>query len=475
MSKAVSSLILAAAALARLGDAQTSLPLTVPAGVPLRVYLTKRLPKKLGEPVHAKLLEPVYAFDREVLPAGVDISGQVVRLDPVAKMMRAKAILGGDFTPLHRAQVVFTDVTLANGTHMGLNTAETVGLASIYSPPRPKKNSKKPAQDAKNGGVLGTGKSTAQAQINAAINAKTHSIIDLVRAPNRKDRIEEYLWSRVPYHPQWVTNGTRFDAVLGAPLDFGSAVVKTEDLSRLGSQPPPDSIVHARLTTALDSANSSQGDKVEAILSRPLFSPDQKLLLPAGTRLTGKVTVARAARWFHRGGQLRFSFESIDIPAELHPLVASAPVPEFRTVATLKAAEGSGKAEIKVDDEGSVKIVDHKTRFIAPALALLVASRAMDNDEGKAHHIEGSADSNTGGKTLGGISGFGIFGAAAAHISPSVASALGMYGLAWSVYSTIVAPGSEVEFQKNAALDIRFGARPASPVPPAVTKFTGTN
>jgi len=470
MSRAVSSLILAVAIAGPCG-AQTSLPLTVPTGVPLRVYLTKRLPKKLGEPVHAKLLEPIYAFDREVLPAGVDVSGQVVRLDPVPKMLKAKTVLGGDFTPLHRAQVVFTDVALPNGGHMALNTAETVGLASIYSPPRPKKNSKKPAHDANNGGVLGTGKSAIEAQINA----RTHSIIDLVRAPNRKDRIEDYLWSRLPYHPQWVKNGTRFDAELGAPLDFGSAVVKTEELAQLGTQPPPDSIVHARLTTALDSASSAQGDKVEAILSRPLFSADQKLLLPAGTRLTGKVTVAHPARWLHRGGRLRFSFEAIDIPTELHPLVAAAPVQEFRTLATLKAAEESSNAEIKVDDEGTVKTVEHKTRFLAPALALLVASRASDNDEGKHHSVAGSADSNNGGKTLGGISGFGIFGAAAAHISPSVASALGWYGFAWSVYSTIVAPGSEVEFQKNAALDIKFGARPGGPNPPAATKFTGTN
>jgi hypothetical protein len=468
-------MILVAAAVARASDAQTSLPLTVPAGAPLRVYLTKHVSKKLNEPVHAKLLEPLYAFDREVLPAGVDVSGQVIRLDPVTKMERTKSIVGGDFTPLRRAQVVFTDVTLPNGSHMAINTVETIGLGTIYSPPRPKKNSKKPANESKNGGVLGTGKSTVQSQINSAINSKTQGIADLVRAPNRKEKIEEYLWSRLPYHPQWVRNGTRFDAELGAPLDFGAAELKTEELSQLGSQPPADSMVHARLITALDSATAAQGDKVEAILSRPLFSADRKLLLPVGTLMTGKVTVAHPGRWFHRGGRLRFSFEAIDIPPEFHPIVAAAPVQEFRTLATLKAAESSSTSEIKVDDEGSVKTVEHKTRFLAPALALLVASRASDNDEGKHHNVSGSADSNNGGKTLGGISGFGIFGAAAAHISPSVASALGWYGFAWSVYSTVVSRGTEVEFQKNAAMDIKFGARPGGPVAPPPAKFTGTN
>jgi hypothetical protein len=34
---------------------------------------------------------------------------------------------------------------------------------------------------------------------------------------------------------------------------------------------------------------------------------------------------------------------------------------------------------------------------------------------------------------------------------------LGYYGLAWSVYNTIFSRDSEVEFRKNAAIDVRFG------------------
>jgi len=39
-------------------EPQQSIPLTVPASVPLRVYLTKRIPKKVGAPVQAKLACP---------------------------------------------------------------------------------------------------------------------------------------------------------------------------------------------------------------------------------------------------------------------------------------------------------------------------------------------------------------------------------------------------------------------------------
>ena len=49
--------------------------LTVPAASPLRVYITKRLRMRIDEPVQARLIEPVYAFDRMVIPAGSELEG----------------------------------------------------------------------------------------------------------------------------------------------------------------------------------------------------------------------------------------------------------------------------------------------------------------------------------------------------------------------------------------------------------------
>ena len=51
-------------------------------------------------------------------------------------------------------------------------------------------------------------------------------------------------------------------------------------------------------------------------------------------------------------------------------------------------------------------------------------------------------------------------GAAAAQSSNYVGMAFGYYGMAWSVYSNVIARGAEVEFNRNAVVDIRFGARP---------------
>jgi hypothetical protein len=131
--------------------------------------------------------------------------------------------------------------------------------------------------------------------------------------------------------------------------------------------------------------------------------------------------------------------------------------------AQLDAAESGRKANLKVDPEGTVKATESKTRFLAPALALLVASRSADNDISKR---TGLPEQNVGGRTLGGGSGFGLLGALAAQKSTTFGKFMGFYGLAWSVYLNLVARGQEVEFGKNAAVDIRFGGH----VPPPAAK-----
>src|SRR6202051_4545220 len=109
-----------------------TISLSVPSGAPLRLYLTKRISKRIGAPVEAKLLEPVFAFDREVIPAGTVAQGQVSRVQPVGKWQRTRAIVSGDFTPLRSAQVEFTTLVLPDGHTVSTQTEETAGLNSLY-------------------------------------------------------------------------------------------------------------------------------------------------------------------------------------------------------------------------------------------------------------------------------------------------------------------------------------------------------
>jgi hypothetical protein len=444
--------------------------LNVPTGAPLRLYLTGRVSKRLGAPVQAKLMQPVFAFDREVIPTGTVALGNVSHTQPVSKWERTLAILSGDFTPIRRAEVEFTTLQFADGRELATQTAGTMGLNSIYIEPSTKKSKHQTAAPQnQNGGILGTAKQTAKDRLNGAINARSGGFADIVRGPNKEEKLIDLLWSKAPYHPQYWRRGTRFDAALRDPLELGMAPVKLEDLSALGTQPAADSVAHVRLLTALSSASAKLGDPVEAIVTAPLYSSEHKLLLLEGTKLTGEVVQAKKARYFHRAGQLRFNFQKIDLPEQAVNLRATtagttvtAGTTAMKTQAVLEAAEGSGKAPIKVDSEGGVQAKESKTRFIAPALAAVIASlasyegRHADPDEPGGYRGGGP---NVAGRTLGGGSGFGMLGAAISQSSPYVGMAFGYYGLAVSVYSSVVGRGGEVEFDKNAMMDIKFGER----------------
>ena len=285
----------------------------MPAGAPLRLYLTRRVSKRAGAPVKGKLMEPVFAFDREVVPAGSILAGQVSRIRPRPKWQRIQAIANGDLTPPVDAEIEFNTLTLPDNRTLSIHTVDTAPLDSIYT--EPAKRSRRKASPANpNGGILGTATQTAKDQVNSAINARTHGIADIVRSPNKKEKLVDFLWAKLPYHPRYVRRGTRVDASLRDPLSFGAEAESYTALAELGSQPGPGSVVHARLVTPLDSASAAPGQPVDAIVTVPLFSADQKLVLPEGTRLTGAITVAKKARSFHRAGRLRFVFQNVILP-----------------------------------------------------------------------------------------------------------------------------------------------------------------
>lgn len=204
----------------------------VPAGVPLRLYLTKRVSKRMDAPVLAKLAAPVFSFDHEVIPSGTQAIGHVSRLESVPKWQRVRATLGGDFTPLHVAEVEFTSLVLPDGREMQLHTVPSAGLNSLL-PLRPPKQRNQNAQSAT--GLVGTAKQNLKDQAGAQID-RVKSIPDLVRGTDKKEWLSDYLMSRLPYHPQYVRSRTRFDAELVAPLNSGSEAVTSGTMARRGQE-----------------------------------------------------------------------------------------------------------------------------------------------------------------------------------------------------------------------------------------------
>jgi hypothetical protein len=123
-------------------------------------------------------------------------------------------------------------VKLPDGRELAAHTVESTGLNSIYIEPSKKtKEAQKAQPQNQNGGIPGTAKQTAKDRIQGEIT-RTKGYADILRSPNKKEKLVDFLWSKTPYHPQYWRRGTRFDAALLDPLEFGSAPLKPAILAR---------------------------------------------------------------------------------------------------------------------------------------------------------------------------------------------------------------------------------------------------
>jgi hypothetical protein len=96
---------------------------TILAGVPLRVALERKVRmQRTDEPVQGRLVEPVYVFDRVVLPAGSLVEGHIAEIGGVRAGTRIRALLAGNFTPRRDVRARFDTLVLGDGTRLSLHT-----------------------------------------------------------------------------------------------------------------------------------------------------------------------------------------------------------------------------------------------------------------------------------------------------------------------------------------------------------------
>src|SRR5258708_3242529 len=96
--------------------------LIVPGGRPLRVALaTDSTVKKVGQMVTGTLVEPIYAYDRLVLPAGTKVEGRITKLDNPSKLNRAQTMGSGDFSPHHIVELRF-EAVIRDGERVPIDT-----------------------------------------------------------------------------------------------------------------------------------------------------------------------------------------------------------------------------------------------------------------------------------------------------------------------------------------------------------------
>jgi hypothetical protein len=446
---------------------QPSIELVVNPGRPVRVALDKNVQlKKVGQPVTGTVTEPVYAYDRIVIAVGTRVRGHVAQIDSGSKLIRARAYLGGNFSPAKHATLQFDTLVLEDGRELPIETVVTGGISDVT---RKVAGGSKPAgrersvstDDAASPTLASRARSEIRQRTTDAVSEAKQKVRDAfasiksLREPGQMHRLKDAAVQQLPYHPQYLAKGTVYDAELSSPISFGRAVPAAA--APAGTVPAPDSILTARLATTLDSSKTPRGTPFEAVITEPVFSADHQVILPEGTKLTGEVTLAAPARRFHRNGRLRFLFEGVQVPNQ----------PPAPLLAALHSIDVSGHDRIAVDDEGGATLENSKTRFIAPALSLLSLHASLEGDGHRYADPDGdgatrTAGSGAGSRGLGGFIGMGLIGAAVSQITRPVGIAMGAYGAARTMYMNVLGKGHEVIFAADTPIQVGLAPGPST-------------
>jgi type IV secretory pathway VirB10-like protein len=421
----------------------STIELAVPQGTPLEIVLDGKVRvKKVGQEIHGRLLRPVYAFDKMVLPAGTDVKGRISKIEPITGKRRTLGILNADFTPARKVEVEFNELQLADGRHIPFEAVITPGTGQPIQLVSAKQVAKKNGVEDAAAKKIDEAKQQTRQTWNQAMQQ--------VKAPGKMDRLEQFAMAQLPARPQYLRPGTVYFAELQRPLEFGSEMITPTMISSVGGPPPDGSLVHALLVTPLNSAFTPKGAEVEAVVSQPLFDGD-RLILPEGTRLRGTVLEVRPARRWHHNGQLRIVFRELVLPDGV----------QQKVVAGLETVQADKSQNIKLDSEGGAEATSSRTRYASLGLSLALTTAAFRQ------HNDGDEDANQSGNgAAGGLAGFKLVGLAFAYainVQP-VGMAMGAYGSARSVYHTFVAKGHDVVFPKNTPMEISLGEPRKAPL-----------
>ncbi len=400
----------------------------------------------VGQPIHGKTIEPIYSFDRLLIPAGSEVTGKLAEIDRVSKKTRTLAALNADFSPQRHVQVELDEVHLPDGRTLAVHTVVAPGSNGVLQFVS--------ANHAKQGKIA-EGKAAAKgklAQAEADAKRQLAALKEQIVSPNKVHRLERYAMTQSPYRPQYLDPGTSFNADVPRPLAFGTEQLNPAMVEHFGQLPDSGGVVHAWLTTPLNSATAKRGDPVEARISQPLIVNNQ-LYLPEGSILRGNVSQVRAARRFGRNGQLRISFHQVLPPNGLEQQIQS-------TLEGMDVAKGENLA---LDSEGGAQVKPSKTRYLTTGIAVMLAaaSASPDSDAGR-----GDAAGPAGPNAANGFSGFKLLGmlvGAFAH-SRAIATGMGSYGAATSIYGHFLARGKNVNYPKDMSMVLALGPRDKKPL-----------
>ncbi|MGA8442138.1 MAG: hypothetical protein WB762_23800 [Candidatus Sulfotelmatobacter sp.] len=419
-----------------------TMPMSVAAGTPIKVTLDSEMRfRKVGQAIHGKTTEPVYAFDKLLIPVGTVVNGKISAIDSVPGKTRLLDATDGNFSPVRHMHVQFEELVMADGRHMLLQTVASPAPDGVlrFVSANEKAQKKNKVEDAASKKVSAT---------RQQIRQQWNDLQKQIHEPGRMHKLKRIALAQLPVHPQYIDAGTTFNADLLQPLDFGAEALKPEALTNIGAPPPDGSVVHARLVTPLSSSTAKQGDPVEALITAPLVVSDH-LILPEGSVIKGSVLQAQPARRLGHNGQLRILFHQVAPPNGL----------EQKIETNLEGVAVAKDEHLKLDAEGGAQVTTPRTRYLTTGIQVMLAATqaAPDRDAGQGNLSVGEA----GHSAANGASGFrfvGMIVGLAAH-SRVVSAGFGSYGAAMSIYYHFLARGRDVVYPKDMAMVIGLGTR----------------
>jgi hypothetical protein len=422
--------------------AEVMVPMSLSAGTPIKVALDSEVRVRwVGQVIHGVTTEPIYSFDKLLIPVGTVVNGKVAAIDAVPKKVRTLEATDGNFSPRRNVHVQFDELVMGDGRRVALETVASPAPDGVlrFVSANEKAEKKNKVEDA-------AGKKVNETR--EEIRRQWDEVQKQIHEPGKMHKLKRIALTEMPVHPQYIDAGTSFNEDLQRPLDFGVEAVKPEALTNVGTPPPTGSVVHARLVTALSSATAKRGDAVEALITEPLVVSDH-LILPEGSVIKGSVMQAQRARRLGRNGQLRILFHQVAPPNGL----------EQRVETSLEAVAVDKGEHLKLDSEGGAQVTTPRTRYLTTGIqvALAASQASPDRDAGSGSLSAGEA----GSSAANGASGFRLVGLVvglAAHSRP-VSAGFGSYGAAMAIYYHFLARGRDVVYPKDMAMVIGLGTR----------------
>jgi hypothetical protein len=381
--------------------------LVVDAGNDFRSVLQKgvRL-KAVGQPITAKLLEPVYAGEVVAVPAGSTIKGHVSAISTTPHK-RAGRLLNGDFTPPKTAHVTFDQLVLSDGTTIPIHSDSAVGLGRVANSQYLRK-SQRPGMRQKLKGAMAP-----------------------LREPNKLQRLGEAVVTSLPYHPEYIDQGTVFDTALLAP------VTVLRPVQPMTASQQASVYLHLHLLTPINSSTSAAGTQIEAVVSQPYYQADYQLLYPTGTKIIGTVERATSAGWMKKNGSIVFAFRLVQMPDGTTRDIHS-------TVGGIQAERSEG---LDVGKEGEIKATTSNFARVLAPVSLIGPSRAV---------ADSTTQKTAWSRSGEGRKGFGLLGAGAAQASVGTAIGFGYFGAAKRLCDAFITKGSNVELPVNTPILLRL-------------------